>query len=257
MSPKPKTRNFPPITIEEIERANYDSHHITRCKFARDEITGAVYAFDGAGPFEVDEDGVSHYISPRPHCGARKRLPDVRRQRPRGQARPQEVWHEIGRRACPTNRPGPPPKTQKPETGNSPQLTPAERRIREKLKEHWYGPDPWASTPGLHAPRPLTPLVRSRTLQLNVSPLSPGGRRQGWGTGAYRRRRPSSHERSATAGLPADDTDGMRSYFSSNSDSEIFRGQSRSAAMRLPLSVMADRREAGHIGPARMRVQDT
>ena len=144
VSPKPRTRNFPPITIEEIERANYDSHHITRCKFARDEITGAVYAFDEQGPFEVDEDGVSHYISPDlivGHGNAYQTFDDS------------DLEDRLARKRSgmrlvvgpPHESPRASTKNSKPETGNSPQLTPAERRIREKLREHWYGPDPWAA----------------------------------------------------------------------------------------------------------------
>ncbi len=144
VSPKPKTRNFPPITIEEIERANYDSRHITRCKFARDEITGAVYAFDEQGPFEVDEDGVSHYISPDlivGHGNAYQTFDDT------------DLEDRLARKRSgmrlivgpPHESPRASTKNSKPETGNSPQLTPTERRIREKLKEHWYGPDPSAA----------------------------------------------------------------------------------------------------------------
>ncbi len=144
VNPKPKTRNFPPITIEEIERANYDSRHITRCKFARDEITGAVYAFDEQGPFEVDEDGVSHYISPDlivGHGNAYQTFDDT------------DLEDRLARKRSgmrlivgpPHESPRASTKNSKPETGNSPQLTPTERRIREKLKEHWYGPDPSAA----------------------------------------------------------------------------------------------------------------
>ena len=143
-NPKPKTRNFPPITVEEIERAGYDSRHITRCKFARDEITGAVYAFDEQGPFEVDEDGVSHYISPDLIVGygnAYQTFDDS------------DLEDRLARKRSgmrlvvgpPYESPRASTKNSKPETGSSPQLTPAERRIREKLKEHWYGPDPWAA----------------------------------------------------------------------------------------------------------------
>ena len=61
---KPKARKFPPITVEELAQANFDSRHIARCRFARDEITGAIYAFDHAGPFIVDDEGVPQRISP-------------------------------------------------------------------------------------------------------------------------------------------------------------------------------------------------
>ena len=61
---KPKTKNSPPISVEELEQANFDSSHIARYNFARDEITGAIYAFDHKGPIIVDEDGVTHRISP-------------------------------------------------------------------------------------------------------------------------------------------------------------------------------------------------
>ncbi len=57
--------NFPPISIEEIMNAGYLPRHITSFKFARDQITGSVYAFDELGPFIVDEDGdEAFHISP-------------------------------------------------------------------------------------------------------------------------------------------------------------------------------------------------
>ncbi len=62
---KQKTKNSPrPISRKELEQDNFDSRHIARYTFARDEITGAIYAFDGLGPLVVDEDGVPHSISP-------------------------------------------------------------------------------------------------------------------------------------------------------------------------------------------------
>ena len=49
-----------PITLEDIERFNYEPTLFDRYMFARDEITGGIYAFDGFGPVVVDEDGVTH-----------------------------------------------------------------------------------------------------------------------------------------------------------------------------------------------------
>ena len=66
---KPKTKNSPPISVEELEQANFDSSHIARYRFARDEVTGAIYAFDHKGPIIVDEDGVTHRISPNRIAG--------------------------------------------------------------------------------------------------------------------------------------------------------------------------------------------
>ncbi len=62
---KLKTKNSPrPISRKELEQDNFDSRHVARYTFARDEITAAIYAFDGLGPLVVDEDGVPHSISP-------------------------------------------------------------------------------------------------------------------------------------------------------------------------------------------------
>ena len=61
---KPRTRNFPPISLEELEQANFTPRHINRCRFARDEITGAIYAFDHIGPYIVDDEGRIERISP-------------------------------------------------------------------------------------------------------------------------------------------------------------------------------------------------
>ena len=58
------TKSFPPITLEELERYNYHSGHFARHMFARDEITGGIYAFDWLGPAVADEDGNLHSISP-------------------------------------------------------------------------------------------------------------------------------------------------------------------------------------------------
>ena len=66
---KPKTKNSPPISVEELEQANFDPTHIARYRFARDEITGAIYAFDHKGPIIVDENGVTHRISPKRIAG--------------------------------------------------------------------------------------------------------------------------------------------------------------------------------------------
>ena len=53
-----------PITLEDIERFNYEPTLFDRYMFARDEITGGIYAFDGFGPVVVDEDGVTHSMPP-------------------------------------------------------------------------------------------------------------------------------------------------------------------------------------------------
>ena len=145
VNPKPKTRSFPPITIEEIELANYDSRHITRCKFARDEITGAIYAFDEQGPFEVDEDGVSHYVSPDLIVG----YGNVYQTFEDGDLEDRPVRKRSGMRLI-TGPPhdSPDPKDKEDDEQDKPapvELTPAERRIRQKLKDHWHGPDPWAA----------------------------------------------------------------------------------------------------------------
>ena len=113
---KPTTKNFPPITIDDIMNVGYLPHHITNYKFARDQITGAVYAFDETGPFEVDEDGDIHYVSPDLIEGY-------------GNA-PFQTFEE-------SDLPDKPARN----------LTIAERRIRQKLKDHWHEPDPLAGTP--------------------------------------------------------------------------------------------------------------
>ena len=46
------------------------------------------------------------------------------------------------------------------------ELTIAERRIKERLEQHWHEPDPWAGPIDSTTPRPLTPLVTATRLQL-------------------------------------------------------------------------------------------
>ncbi len=62
----------PPISLAELEQANFDSSHISRYSFARDEITGAIYAFDHIGPIVVDDDGVTYRIPPSRIAGYRR-----------------------------------------------------------------------------------------------------------------------------------------------------------------------------------------
>ena len=127
---KPTTKNSPPITIDEIKSAGYLPRDITRYKFARDQITGAVYAFDELGPFIVDEDGdETFHISPDQIAGY-------------GNV-PYQTFDESDipdkpARKRPRLFTGPP---------NEENLTIAERRIRQKLKDHWHEPDPLAGTP--------------------------------------------------------------------------------------------------------------
>ena len=142
---RPRTRNFPPITIEEIERANYDSPHITRCKFARDEITGAVYALDEQGPFEVDEDGVSHYISPdliEGYGNAYQTFDD-------SDLEDRLAHKRSGVRLIagpPHESPDSKDKEDNEQDKPAPvELTPAERRMRRRLKDYWHEPDPWGA----------------------------------------------------------------------------------------------------------------
>ena len=61
---KPETRNFPPITIEELERFDFTREHAALYNFARDEITGGIYGYDELGPFVADEEGEIHHIDP-------------------------------------------------------------------------------------------------------------------------------------------------------------------------------------------------
>ena len=60
--PTKSARPEPPITIDDIKNAGYLPRHITRYKFARDQVTGAVYAFDRLGPFILDEDGYTLHV---------------------------------------------------------------------------------------------------------------------------------------------------------------------------------------------------
>ena len=129
-NPKPKTSprspsvpsvvKFPPISLEELEQNNFDSHHIARYKFARDEITGAIYAFDGLGPVVVDEDGVTHSISPDRIAGYDRA------------SRTNQKRYPAGRTARTRNRrrknPNSPTKNPQPTTNNPPQSSFPRRR---------------------------------------------------------------------------------------------------------------------------------
>ena len=135
-NPKPKTSprspsvpsvvKFPPISLEELEQNNFDSHHITRYKFARDEITGAIYAFDGLGPVVVDEDGVTHSISPDRIAGY------DRASRTSQDSRTNQKRYPAGRTARTRNRrrknPNSPTKNPQPTTNNPPQSSFPRRR---------------------------------------------------------------------------------------------------------------------------------
>ena len=135
-NPKPKTSprspsapsavNSPPISLEELEQNNFDSHHIARYKFARDEITGAIYAFDGLGPVVVDEDGVTHSISPDRIAGY------DRASRTSQDSRTNQKRYPAGRTARTRNRrrknPNSPTKNPQPTTNNPPQSSFPRRR---------------------------------------------------------------------------------------------------------------------------------
>ena len=111
--PSPKTPSSapsavdPPITLEELKRSDYDPSHFDRYMFARDEITGGIYAFDGLGPVVVDEDGDIHSISPDDIVGCHRVLNAYRhRDRwPAGVPRPYEDFSSnpppAGRRRNP------------------------------------------------------------------------------------------------------------------------------------------------------------
>ena len=131
----PQPKNFPPITIEEIERYGYDSWHITGCKFARDQLTGGVYAVDELGPFEVDDDGAVYHISPDRIAGYGNApwqtfddsdLEEWRARKGAGIKLITGPWDVA-------------PKA------SIPQLTPTERRIRERLDQYMHDPDPWGA----------------------------------------------------------------------------------------------------------------
>ena len=55
---------FPPITVEELEQNNFDPSQIARYNFARDEITGSIFAFDHISPIVMDDDGTLCRVSP-------------------------------------------------------------------------------------------------------------------------------------------------------------------------------------------------
>jgi len=60
----PTKPDFPPITIEELERFDFTREHAAQYNFARDEITGGIYGYDELGPFVADEEGEIHHIDP-------------------------------------------------------------------------------------------------------------------------------------------------------------------------------------------------
>ena len=124
----------PPIPLEELEHANFQPHHLDLYNFARDEITGAIYAFDQTGPIVIDEDGEPHRIPadrivgyPRAVQAAQDRPRDDRaaQTRPRadrpapnrntrrsktrarraGNARPRPSARPAGRRRIPADNP--------------------------------------------------------------------------------------------------------------------------------------------------------
>ncbi len=135
VDPKPRTKSFPPITIEEIERYDYDSRHITSCKFARDQATGAVYAIDDQGPFVVDDDGAVHHISPDLFVGYGNA--------PWQTFEDSDLQEWIARKGSGIKLiTGPSDLSPR---ASDPQLTPTERRIRQRLKDYWHEPDPWGA----------------------------------------------------------------------------------------------------------------
>ena len=89
---KPTTRNFPPITHEELEQNNFDPTHIARYNFARDEITGSIFAFDHKSPIVMDDDGTLCRVAPDYVVGYERaveehdRAPDTAHTRPSGRS---------------------------------------------------------------------------------------------------------------------------------------------------------------------------
>ena len=162
---KPKTRNSPPISRQELEQANFDSHHIARYTFARDEITGAIYAFDGLGPLVLDEDGVPHSISPDRIAGYdhaslmsehRTRpepnspvVPAKSLPRPQLETNNQELKTRRPRRDLDRKQ-----HAEKPEPVGEPIPNLWERRMKEKLEQHWHEPDPLADSSPVFSTNP-------------------------------------------------------------------------------------------------------
>ena len=109
----------PPITLEEPHQANFDSHHIARYSFARDDITGAIYAIDELGPLIVDEDGVPHSISPDRIAGYRpgSHTKENASRTNMNQYLPARTAHTRNNPNAPTNNP-------KPTTKNLPRPPP-------------------------------------------------------------------------------------------------------------------------------------
>ena len=116
-NPKPRTKNHPrPITLEELHHANFDSSHIARYSFARDDITGAIYAIDELGPLIVDEDGVPHSISPDRIAGYRpgSHTKGNATRTNEDQYLPARTAHTRNNPNAPTNNPKPPPPSPSP-----------------------------------------------------------------------------------------------------------------------------------------------
>ena len=92
-SPSAPSAVNPPIPLEELEHANFQPHHLDLYNFARDEITGAIYAFDQTGPIVIDEDGEPHRI-PADRIVGYPRAVQAAQARPRAdraaQARPRD-----------------------------------------------------------------------------------------------------------------------------------------------------------------------
>ena len=171
-NPKPKTSpqspsapsavNSPPISLEELEQNNFDSHHIARYKFARDEITGAIYAFDGLGPVVVDEDGVTHSISPDRIAGY------DRASRTSQDSRTNQKRYPAGRTARTRNR-----RRKNP---NSPTKNPQPTTLHNRRSRGGGNPTPALPPPVRH------PKSGCNKIEMGALPPSPlmG---EGWGEG--------------------------------------------------------------------------
>ena len=69
----------PPISPKELARNNFQPHHLDTYDFARDEITGGLYAFDAIGPIAIDDDGEIHRIDPDRIAGYHRAAQKARR----------------------------------------------------------------------------------------------------------------------------------------------------------------------------------
>ena len=65
-------------------------------------------------------------------------------------------------------------KEEKQDKPAAAELTIAERRISEKLKQHWHEPDPWAGPIDSTHHRPLTPLVTATRLHNRIASVEGG-----------------------------------------------------------------------------------